>query len=159
MVPTAWVYSIPFKFWSSQLPQHLCLHSTYQINNKTYPLTPGLHWHQYLHLCVSCTGYWIHTTSTNVVIKLRIIKTNHTLNTENISFEKLNSNKLQVTFLVHEPCKRQHVEEIWNIDPGLYYLQLLIGPAERGLHWTSNNSPRIQQGTLQSASQITQVSK
>jgi len=25
--------------------------STCHLNNKTYPLTPDLHWHQYLHLC------------------------------------------------------------------------------------------------------------
>jgi len=30
--------------------QHLCLHSTCHLNNKTYTLTPDLHWHQYLHL-------------------------------------------------------------------------------------------------------------
>jgi len=57
MVPTAWIYSIQFEFWTPQLHQHLCHHSTCQLNNKTYPLTPDLHHHQYLH--------WIHATSTN----------------------------------------------------------------------------------------------
>jgi len=52
MVPIAWIYSIQFEFWSSQLHQHLRLHSTCHLNNKTYPLTPDLHWHQHLHLCV-----------------------------------------------------------------------------------------------------------
>jgi len=56
--------SIQFEFWSPQLHRHLCLHSTCHLNNKTYPLTPDLHWHQYLHLC-SCTDCFIHTTSTN----------------------------------------------------------------------------------------------
>jgi len=60
-------YFIQFEFWSPQLHQHLHLHSTCHLYYKTYPLTPDLHWHQYLHLwsCGSCTGYCIHTTSTN----------------------------------------------------------------------------------------------
>jgi len=41
-----------FKFWSPPLHQHLRLHSACHLNNKTYPLTPDLHCHQYLHLCV-----------------------------------------------------------------------------------------------------------
>jgi len=61
MVPTAWIYLIEFEFWSPQVHQHLCLHSTCDLNNKTYPLTPDLHWHQYLHLCI----LWIHATSIN----------------------------------------------------------------------------------------------
>jgi len=67
MVPTAWIYSIRIKLWSPQLHEHLRLHSTWHLNNKTYPLTPDLNWHQFLHLCVcaSCTGYWIHITSRN----------------------------------------------------------------------------------------------
>ena len=28
--------------------------STCHLNNKTYPLTPDLHWHEYLHLCILC---------------------------------------------------------------------------------------------------------
>ena len=64
MVPTAWIYSIQFRFCSPQLHQHLHPHSTCYLNNKTNPLTLDLHWHQYLH-CVPCTGYWIHATSTN----------------------------------------------------------------------------------------------
>jgi len=52
MVPTAWIYSIQFEFWSPQLRHHLCLHSTCHLNNKIYPLTPDLHLHQYLHLCI-----------------------------------------------------------------------------------------------------------
>jgi len=52
MVPTAWIYSIQFKFWSPQLHQQFRLHSTCHINNKTYPLTPDWHWLQYLHLCI-----------------------------------------------------------------------------------------------------------
>ena len=56
MVPTAGIYSIKFEFWYPQLHQHLWLHSTYHLNNKTYPLTPDLHCHQYLHLCVL---YWL----------------------------------------------------------------------------------------------------
>jgi len=39
MVPTTWIYSIQFEFWSPQQHQHLCLHSTCHLNNKTYPLT------------------------------------------------------------------------------------------------------------------------
>ena len=40
-----------------QLHQHLRLHSTCHLNNKTYPLTPNLLWHQYdLHLCIL---YWL----------------------------------------------------------------------------------------------------
>jgi len=34
MVPTAWIYSIKFEFWSPQLHQHLCLHSSCHSNNK-----------------------------------------------------------------------------------------------------------------------------
>jgi len=56
VVPTSWIYFIQFKFWYPQLHQHLCLHSTCHLNNKTYPLTPDLHWHQYLHLCIL---YWL----------------------------------------------------------------------------------------------------
>jgi len=37
MAPTAWIYSIQFKIWSPQLHQHLHLHSTCHLNNKTYP--------------------------------------------------------------------------------------------------------------------------
>jgi len=33
MVSTARTYSIQFEFWSPQLHQHLCLHSTCQLNN------------------------------------------------------------------------------------------------------------------------------
>jgi len=40
MVPTAWIYSIQFEFWSLQLHHHLRLHSTCHLNSKTYPLTP-----------------------------------------------------------------------------------------------------------------------
>jgi len=32
--------------------QHLSLHSACHLNNKPYPLTPDLHWHQHLHLCI-----------------------------------------------------------------------------------------------------------
>ena len=49
MVTTAWIYSIQFKFWPPQLHQHLHLHSRCHLKNKTYPPTPHLHWHQYLH--------------------------------------------------------------------------------------------------------------
>jgi len=52
MVSTAWIYSIQFEFWSPQLHQHLRLHSACHLNNKTYPLTPDLHYHQYLHLSI-----------------------------------------------------------------------------------------------------------
>jgi len=48
----------------TQLHQHLRLHSTCHLNNKTYPLTPDLHWHQF-YTCASCTSYWIHSTSIN----------------------------------------------------------------------------------------------
>jgi len=61
-LPNTWIYSIQFEFWSPQLHQHVRLHSTCHLNNKTYPLTPDLHWHQYLHLYIL---YWIHATSTN----------------------------------------------------------------------------------------------
>jgi len=45
MVPTAWIYSIQFKFCSPQLHQHLHPHSTCHLNNKTstdsrFALTP-----------------------------------------------------------------------------------------------------------------------
>ena len=50
MVSTAWIYSIQFKFWSPKLHEHFRLHSMCHLNNKTYPLTPDLHWHQYSHL-------------------------------------------------------------------------------------------------------------
>ena len=40
MEPTAWIFSIQFAFWSPHLHQHLRLHSTCHLNNKTYPLTP-----------------------------------------------------------------------------------------------------------------------
>ena len=63
MVPTAWIYSTQFKFWSPLLHQHLRLHSTCHQNNKTYRLTPDLDWYQYAG--ASCTSYWIHATSTN----------------------------------------------------------------------------------------------
>jgi len=53
--PTAWIYSTQFKLWSPQLHQHLCLHSTCHLNNRTYPPTPDLH----------RTGYWIQITTTN----------------------------------------------------------------------------------------------
>jgi len=72
MVSTTWIYSIQFEFWSLQLHQHLSLHSTCHINNKTYAITPDLHWHQYLHLCIlyrlldSCNLYkhlhFVHAT-------------------------------------------------------------------------------------------------
>jgi len=52
MASTAWIYSTQFEFWSPQLHQHLHLLSTSHLNNKTNPLTPDLHWHQYLHLCI-----------------------------------------------------------------------------------------------------------
>jgi len=58
-----------FEFWSPQLHQHVNLHSTCHLNNKTYPLTPDLHWHQYLHLCDlywlldSCNLYQLVTSS------------------------------------------------------------------------------------------------
>jgi len=45
IVPTVWIYSIQFEFWSPQQHQHLRLHSTCHLNNRTYPLTPDLHWH------------------------------------------------------------------------------------------------------------------
>ena len=51
------------EFWSPQLHQRLRLHSTCHLNNGTYPITPDLHWHQYLHLCIlyqlldSCNVY------------------------------------------------------------------------------------------------------
>ena len=32
--------------------QHLHILSTCHLNNKTYPPTPDLHWHQYLYLCI-----------------------------------------------------------------------------------------------------------
>jgi len=58
------MYSIPF--WPPPLHQHLHPHSACDLNSKTYPLTPDLHWHQYLHLCdVYCSGCWIQATSTN----------------------------------------------------------------------------------------------
>jgi len=56
-------FSIHSKFWSPQLHQHLHLHSTCHLNNKTYPLTPDLHWHHH----ASCTDYWTHATSTNKI--------------------------------------------------------------------------------------------
>jgi len=46
MVPTAWIYSIQFKFWTPQPHQHLCLHSTCHLNKKNlstnsrFALTP-----------------------------------------------------------------------------------------------------------------------
>ena len=46
MVPTAWINSIQFGFCSLQRHQHLHPHSTCHLNDKTYPLTPDLHWHQ-----------------------------------------------------------------------------------------------------------------
>ena len=49
MVPSAGIYSIQFGFWLPQLHQHLQPHSTYHLRRRTYPLTPDLHWHQYLH--------------------------------------------------------------------------------------------------------------
>jgi len=55
-LPTAWIYSIQFEFWYSWLHYSAC-----HLNNKTYPLTPDLHWH-HLHLC---NLYWIQATSTN----------------------------------------------------------------------------------------------
>jgi len=37
MVPTAWIYSIQFGFWSPQLHQHLHPHATYHLgSNATY---------------------------------------------------------------------------------------------------------------------------
>jgi len=49
---TARIYSIQFELWSPLLHQHLHPHSTCHLNNKTYPPTPDLHWHQHLHLCI-----------------------------------------------------------------------------------------------------------
>jgi len=37
------------------------LHSTCHLSNKTYPLTPDLHWHQYLHTN-KCLYHFIHAT-------------------------------------------------------------------------------------------------
>ena len=55
-----------FAFCSPQMHQHLHEHSTCHLNNKTYPLTPDLHWLQYLiYICASRTSYWNHTTSNN----------------------------------------------------------------------------------------------
>jgi len=51
MIPAAWIYFMQFELWSPQLHQHLYPHLTHHLNNITYPLTPDLHWHQYLHLC------------------------------------------------------------------------------------------------------------
>jgi len=51
MITTAWIYFIPFEFWLWQLHQHLHPHSSFRLNNKTYPPTPtiyqcgtGLYW-------------------------------------------------------------------------------------------------------------------
>jgi len=41
MVPTAWIYSIQFRFWLPQLHQHLHPHSTYHLGSRTYPLPLG----------------------------------------------------------------------------------------------------------------------
>ena len=65
MVPTAWIYSTQFEFCSPQLHQHLRPHLTCHLNNKTYPLTPDLHWHN-IYTCASCAGIWIHATTTNI---------------------------------------------------------------------------------------------
>jgi len=51
-------FFIQFEFWSPPLHQHLCLHSTCHLNNKTYPLTPDLPWHLYLQ-CTLCILYWL----------------------------------------------------------------------------------------------------
>jgi len=67
MVPTTWMYFIQFEFWSPQMHQYLHLHSICHQNNKTYPLTPDLHCHEYIHVCVVyhlldscnlCTHIW-----------------------------------------------------------------------------------------------------
>jgi len=67
MVPNVWIYSFQFEFWLPQLHLYLHLHpnSTCHLNSKSYPLTPDLHWHQYLNIytCVTCTGYWLQVTS------------------------------------------------------------------------------------------------
>ena len=63
MEPTAWIFSIQFEFWSPQLHQHLRLHSTCHLNNKTYPLKICTDTNIYT--CATSTRYWIHTTSTN----------------------------------------------------------------------------------------------
>ena len=67
MVPSAWIYSILFEFWPPQLHHYLHPHSTCHLNNKTYPLTPGLHWHQTtnIYTCATRPGYCIQTISTN----------------------------------------------------------------------------------------------
>ena len=77
MVPTARIYSTQFEFWSPQLHQHLHLHSTCHlniVNNKTHPLTPDLHCHQYLHLCIlyRLTGF----TQPLHVVKSKYVKHN-----------------------------------------------------------------------------------
>ena len=44
LVPAAWTYSNQFEFWPPPLHQHLHPHSACHLGNKTYPLTPTLHW-------------------------------------------------------------------------------------------------------------------
>jgi len=60
-----------FKFsLVSLLAWHPPLHTPYisSTNNRTYPLTPDLPWHQYLHLCVLCQllKYNVHMCSFGV---------------------------------------------------------------------------------------------
>jgi len=65
MVPTAWMYSIQFRFWPPQLlHQHLHPHLTYHLGSRTYPLPPDLHWTN-IHTCMTCTDCRIRATSTN----------------------------------------------------------------------------------------------
>jgi len=61
VLPNAWINSIQFEFLPPQLHQHLHLHSTCHLNNKTYPITPGTN----TYTCVTCTRYRIQATSTN----------------------------------------------------------------------------------------------
>ena len=72
VVPAAWIYSIQFGFCSPLQHQHLHLHSACHLNNKTYPLTPDLHWHH----PVPVTGF-MQPLQTNVFITLYMLPLYH----------------------------------------------------------------------------------
>jgi len=83
MVPTAYIYSIRFGLCSPQLHQHIHPHSKCHLNNKTNPLTPDLHWHEYLHLCNlstnKCLHHFVHATLYSTTFAVYPLLTTSTL--------------------------------------------------------------------------------
>ena len=58
------------QIWTPKVHQHLHLHSTCHLNNKTYLLTPDLHWHQYLLVYLVLVTRFTQPLQANVFITL-----------------------------------------------------------------------------------------